>query len=115
MREELVWLVQEFGSTHAEKSKLLHGLEYEIMATFGMSTSLDAAAIYRFSEALIRLKQAKLLRRLFETNVRYTLKPEASSIIRSLELPKHLAALFSPCQVTRPRTPTLKVRQIVSE
>jgi hypothetical protein len=44
MREELICLAEEFGSTHAEKSKLLHGIQYEIMATFGMSTSIDAAA-----------------------------------------------------------------------
>jgi hypothetical protein len=50
MREDLVCLVEEFGSTHAEKSKLLHGLEYEIIATFGISTSIDATAAKRFAQ-----------------------------------------------------------------
>jgi hypothetical protein len=47
MREDLICLVEEFGSTHADKSKLLHGIHYEIMATFGLSTSIDAAAVER--------------------------------------------------------------------
>jgi hypothetical protein len=51
MREDLICLVEEFGSAHAEKSKLLHGISYEIMATFGMTTSIDAAAAERFAHA----------------------------------------------------------------
>jgi hypothetical protein len=43
MKEELIYLVEEHGSTYAEKSQLLHGLHYEIMATFGMTTTIDAA------------------------------------------------------------------------
>src|SRR6266550_2596394 len=43
MRESLADLVEEFGSSHAEKSKLLHGVEYEIITTFGV-TLLRAGA-----------------------------------------------------------------------
>jgi hypothetical protein len=49
MKAELIELVEAFGSSHAEKSKLLHGMEYEILATFGVSTSIDAAAVERFA------------------------------------------------------------------
>jgi putative Mn2+ efflux pump MntP len=48
MKEELICLVEEFGSAHAEKSKLLHGITHEILATFGLSTSIDAAAVGLF-------------------------------------------------------------------
>jgi hypothetical protein len=115
MRWLVVFLVEEFGSVQAKKSKLLHGIQYEIMATFGMSTSIDAAAAERFAIALRDAKQTQLLNRIFDQQIRYTLAADASSIIRSVELPKPLLALFSQCQVTRPRTPTLKVRRIIAE
>src|SRR5437868_1624900 len=49
-KEQLIILAEKFGSPHAEKSKILHGLEYELVATFGMSTALDNAAVLRFKE-----------------------------------------------------------------
>jgi hypothetical protein len=115
MREDLVCLVEEFGSAHAEKSKLLHGSNYEIMATFGMSTSIGAAAAERFANALRVAKQTRLLNRIFEQTVRYSLAADASSIVRSFALPRPLLSLFAQCVVTKPRTPVLKVRQIVSQ
>jgi hypothetical protein len=39
MKEELITLVEEFGSIHAG-TKLLHGLTHELVATFGVSTSV---------------------------------------------------------------------------
>ena len=115
MKEELICLVEEFGSAHAEKSKLLHGITHEILATFGVSTSIDAAAVERFAQALRIAKQTKLLNRIFEQTTRYTLAADAGSIIRAVALPKAQLALFAQCQVSKPRTPTLKVRRIVSE
>ena len=109
MKEELVCLVEDFGNAHAEKSKLLHGVNYEIMATFGMSTSIDAAAAERFAIALRDAKQTRLLHRIFDQQIRYTLTADASSIIRYLSQP--LLALYSACQVTNPRPPILKVRR----
>jgi len=115
MKEELICLVEEFGSAHAEKSKLLHGITHEILATFGVSTSIDAAAVERFAQALHIAKQTKLLSRIFEQTTRYTLRPDAGSIIRTMALPKAQLALFAQCQVPKPRTPMLKVRRIISE
>ena len=115
MKDELICLVEDFGSAKAEKSKLLHGIHYEMMATFGSTTSLDAAAVERFAQALRIAKQTKLLSRIFEETTRYTLRPDAGHIIRTVMLPKAQLALFSMCQVTKPRTPTLKVRRIISE
>src|SRR5205807_1502691 len=115
MKEELIDLVEEFGSAHAEKSKLLHGITHEILATFGVSTSIDAAAVERFAQALRIAKQTKLLSRIFEQTTRYTLRPDAGSIIRAVTLPKAHLALFAQCQVSKTRTPILKVRRIVSE
>jgi hypothetical protein len=48
----------------------------------------------------------------FEQQLRYTLSPDASSIVQSFALPKPLLALYSQIQVTKPQTPTLKVRAV---
>ena len=52
---QLLNLVKAHGSAHAEKSKLLHGIAWEVMATFGSSTSTDNAALERFTEDTARL------------------------------------------------------------
>jgi len=81
----------------------------------GVSTSIDAAAVERFAQALRIAKQTKILNRIFQQTTRYTLRPDAGSIIRAVALPKAQLALYSQCQVTKPRTPTLKVRRVISE
>src|SRR6266581_4563006 len=78
----------KIASAHAEKSKLLHGITHEILATFGVSTSIDAAAVERFAQALRTAKQTKILNRIFEQTTRYTLRPDAGHIIRAVALPK---------------------------
>jgi len=115
MKEQLIDLVDEFGQAYADKSKLLHGLRFEVMGTFATSMSIDAAAVQRFAEQMRMAKYSKLFNRIFDAKLRYSLSPDATTIIRSAALPKHLLALYAACQVTKPRTPTLKVRQIVSE
>src|SRR5437868_12011392 len=60
LKEELIDLVRDFGSAHAEKSKLLHGITQEMMVTFGSSVSIDAAAVEKFRMALEEAKQTRL-------------------------------------------------------
>jgi hypothetical protein len=97
---------------HNEKSKLLLGSAYEIVATFGTTTCIDAAAVDRFAHVLRVNKQTKLLELIFEQTTRYHLRPDAGPVIRML--PKALAALYAACQVTTPRHPVLAVRRIVA-
>jgi hypothetical protein len=118
MKERLVDLVEEFGSadhekSKLEKSKLLHGLTHEMVATFGVSTSINAAAVDRFAHVLRVNKQTKLLELIFEQTTHYHLRPDAGHVIRML--PKALAALYAACSVSTPRTPMLEVRRIVAE
>src|ERR1700746_370184 len=66
MKEQLIDLAEEFGSaghekSKLEKSKLLHRLTHEMVATFGVSTSINAAAVDRFAHVLRVNKQTKLL------------------------------------------------------
>ena len=94
--------MRDFGSSHAEKSKLLHGITQEMMVTFGSAVSIDAAAVERFRLALVQSKQARLLR---------LVSPEASVIIKDEKLSKSLLAIYSQCEVIKPRVPSLAVRE----
>lgn len=103
--------VTEHGSAHAEKSKLLHGIGYEIMASYGVTTSTDAAAVERFREALVEAKQTRLLKKVFQQTIRWTLEPMAAVVIKGEKLSKSLLALYSQCEVVKAKTPTLTVRE----
>src|SRR6266852_10006769 len=105
LREEMTELVTKYGSAHAEKSKLLHGIDYEIMGTFGQSVSIDNAAVERFRLELVKEQQSRLLRKLFDKTVRWTLSPIAATIVKGEKLGKSLLALYSQCEVVTPRTP----------
>ena len=107
---QLLNLVKAHGSAHAEKSKLLHGIAWEVMATFGSSTSTDNAALERFRLALVKAKQGRLLRRMFEKTVRWLLKPEAAEVVKGSKLSPGLLALYSQIAVIKPNTPKLIVR-----
>ena len=104
------WL-SEFGSAHAEKSRLLHGVTLEIMGTFGSATSIDAAAVEVFRQALVRAHQARLLKKIFRKVIRWELLPNWAESIRGLKLPAKLTSLYAACQVTKPRAPTITPRE----
>lgn len=112
--EALVPQVKEFGSVHAEKSKLLHGLEWEVMATFKSTTVMDAAAVDTFREALQKEKKTRLFKRVFQKAIRWTLADTAGAFLRDEHeggrFPDRLYALFARCSVPKELTPTLVVR-----
>jgi hypothetical protein len=110
LHEKCIELVTKFGSAHATKSKLLHGLEWEIMGTFGSSTSIDAAAVEILRSRLIATKQTRLLKRLFDKTIRWTLKSTARAEILREDVPSGPRALFAACEVTKDRAPSIEVR-----
>ena len=110
MAEELRELVRQHGSVHSEKSKLLHGIDYEVMATSGQSAVIDAGAVETFRVALVKKKQARLLRRMFEKTVRWSLLAGSAAIVKGETLSAPLMALYAKCQVVKDKTPTLTVR-----
>ena len=81
-KEELIQLVRDFGSAHAEKSRVLHGITSEMMVTFGSSVMIDAAAVERFRLALLEANQSRLLKKIFTKDIRFTMSPEAATIIK---------------------------------
>jgi hypothetical protein len=111
LKLELIELVREFGSVHKEKSKLLHGILWEMMATFGQSTSQNAAAVEDLRRALVKAKKARLLKKLFAKEIRWTFNSSARELIQGEKLtPKQLAMVLR-CFNTEDRTPTLDVRE----
>lgn len=111
LKKELIDMVRDFGSAHAEKSKLLHGITREMMVTFGSSVSIDATAVERFRLALVKANQARLLKKLFLQDVRWSLSPEAPAIIKGEKLSQPLLALYSEVEVINPKSPSLQVRE----
>jgi hypothetical protein len=111
LKEELVQLVRDFGSAHKEKSHLLHGITFEMMATFGSAVTIDAAAVERFRLALLESNQSRLLKRVFQKDERWTMSPQAATIIKGEKLSDALLAIFSQCEVVKQKSPSLVVRE----
>jgi hypothetical protein len=107
----LIELVRQHGSTHAKKSKILHGIAWEIMATFSKYTTQDGAAVDRFRQALVKAKKTRLLEKIFQQDVRWVVKASASEIVKMEKLTPALMVLLLKCSVTENKTPTLDVRQ----
>ena len=107
----LIDLVRSFGGKHAEKSKILHGIEWELMATFGESHGIDAAAVERLRLALKEAKQTRLLKKLFTEQKSWRLAPNAAEVLRAEgKLPDKLAIAALACFTFTPNTPRLEVR-----
>ena len=109
-KDEIRLVVRDFGSAHAQKSKILHGVSQEIVVTYGQSVSIDAAAVENFRLALQRAKKARLLRTIFEKTIRWTLQPQASEVIRGSKLSDRLRGLAMKCEVITAKTPSVTVR-----
>jgi hypothetical protein len=107
----LIQLVSEHGSVHGEKSKLLHGIVWEIMASFGQYTKQDSAAIERLRQALVKAKKARLLGKLFKKDVRWTFDAKGMEVVKNEKLTPKLMALLLMCSVTEDKTPTVDVRK----
>jgi hypothetical protein len=107
----LIDLVRSFGGKHAEKSQILHGIDWELMATFGKSAGIDSAAVERLRLALKAANKTKLLKKLFTEQKSYVLASNAAELLKAEDkLPANLALLALACFTFTPRTPTLDVR-----
>jgi hypothetical protein len=108
---KLIEVVRKCGSAHAQKSKMLHGLKWEIMGTFSTSTSVDTAAVERLRLELVGQKQTRLLKRLFEGTVRWALRSTARAEVLKPDVSDEIRGLFVACEVTEDRSPSLTVRE----
>lgn len=107
----LIDLTRSFGDKHHEKSKILRGIQYELMATFGQSAGIDGTAVERLRLALKEANQTRLLKKLFTEQKSYRLAPNASEILKSEgKLTDDLATLALACFTFTPSTPRLEVR-----
>lgn len=111
LHDALIDLVRAFGGKHAEKSKILHGIDWELMATFGQSYGIDASAVERLRLALKAANQTRLLKKLFTEEKSWHLAPNASEVLKAEgKLPDDLAVMALACFTFTPRTPQLDVR-----
>lgn len=107
----LIELVRAFGGPHAEKSNILHGIVWEMVATFAQYTTQDAAAVERFRLALKEAKKTRLLKKIFVSEMRWTMRSSAAEIVKTEKLtPKEMALLLC-CSVQKDKKPSLDVRQ----
>jgi hypothetical protein len=113
VKQECVDLVGKFGSQHVQKSKLLHGAKWEIMGTFGTFTSTDAAAVERLRLLLVEKSQTRLLKRLFASTVRWTLRSTARAEILKPGVDDDIRSSFAVCEVTKDKSPTIEARPLV--
>jgi len=109
--QELIDLVRESGGPHAQKSKILHGIVWEMIATFSQYTTQDAAAVERFRQALIKAGKTRLMKKIFTADTRYTMQSSAAEIVKTEKLSPKLMGLLLQCSVTQDKKPSLDVRQ----
>lgn len=108
---ELIELVRSFGDPYEKKSKILHGILWEMMATFSQYRTLDGNAVERFRQALIEAKQSRILKKIFSRDVRWTLEASGlDEVVKSGKLSPELALLLLQCTVTQDKKPSLDVR-----
>jgi hypothetical protein len=110
LKLELIELVRRFGGSHAEKSKLLHGIDWEMMATFGQSMQQDAAAIERLRVALKKSGKTRLLKKLFTEEKRWAFSTNAMTLVKGEKLTPSIMSLLLKCFVPSDNTPRLDVR-----
>jgi hypothetical protein len=110
LKERCILAVEEHGQPHATKSRILIGIKSELVATFGISSSIDSAAVDRFRMALQAAGRTRILGKIFEERITFTLRPEAAGLLRREQMSDQLTALFARCAVMKARTPTLQVR-----
>lgn len=107
---ELIELVSSCGGPHALKSKIVHGILWEMVATFAQYTTQDAAAVERFRLALVKARKTRLLKKIFSADIRWTMKTGAAEIVKTEKLTPKQMGLLLQCSVTQDKKPSLDVR-----
>lgn len=107
---ELIALVRSFGGPHATKSKILHGIIWEMVATFAQYSTTDNGAIERFRLALVEAGLTRLMKKIFKEESRWTMLSSAAEIVKNEKLSPRLMALLLQCTVTGDKKPSLDVR-----
>src|SRR5215469_8626641 len=107
LKDKLIFLAGDLGSTEKDGSRILRGTQYEITLRFGESNFFDPARVCSFRYELIKNRIARgMLSDIFEGKITYTFRPAAERILERLKLSGELLQLYEEC---RSRTPILKV------
>jgi hypothetical protein len=112
LEAELKRLVEQFGSAYEKKSKLLNGVEWEMMLTSSSTVTVDAAAVERFLDwAEGDKKKRAIVDALFTSAKRWDLTPNATVLIQAPGIPAPAKRLFAACLKITPNEPRLRVRK----
>lgn len=109
LAKRFVEVCNTHGSPHEKKSRLLSGLEFEIMTTISSSTSLDQAAVGAFEAQCVKAQSLRIFRSLFEKVSTFRSRPDADSVLRrtSTALTPSLAKGYLRCVLTKTNPPRL--------
>jgi len=109
LEKEFIEVCNAFGSPHEKKSRLLSGLEFEIMTTISSSTSLDQAAVGAFEAQCVKAQSIRIFRALFEKVSTYRSRHDADGVLRrsSAALSPSLAKGYLRCVLTKTNPPRL--------
>lgn len=118
LKLELIDLVRKFGGAHEKKSKLLLGVLWEMMGTFGSTSTIDSNAVERLRLDLEKKKQSDLFSALFVPDNRWTFQAETAMTLlktkakeRKHKLTPGIMGKILLCFDSRESTPVLKVRE----
>ena len=110
LKDKLIFLAGDLGSTEKDGSRILRGTQYEIRLKFGESNFFDPARVCSFRYELIKNGFGRgMLTDIFEGKITYSFRPTAEEIFTRLKLSGELARLYEQC---RSRTPILRVSPI---
>lgn len=108
---ELKQLVADFGSAHAKKSKLLSGVEWEMMLTPSASVGVIDTAVQKFQAwGKKDRKNRAIVESLFVEEKRWALTPNATLLVQAPTIPAAAKRMFAACLDIKPNQPKLEVR-----
>lgn len=112
-KEELVALVEQFGSQHSAKSKKLDGARHSATTTTGTLTTVDAVAVEKLKAYTDGAEVPELSSLLFSERVSYQLVDAPNEVIGGLDMPTRirtkLKSLVALCFQVKTKAPSLKV------
>jgi hypothetical protein len=91
----------------APKSKKYESDLYEALFSVGQTTKIDDDAAEKFHNAMALAGLAHVFGQIFDVECKYTLQPTAAEMVKTL--PSKLRRAYSKTQITKPKTPALKV------
>lgn len=116
LHDELLEICEQYGTPHAEKSRLLLGDEFKVVRSKKQSTSVDQPLVAKLYTVLKKRRCFHVFFLLFKVVVKYEVAPTAEKLLAAPELPKraprNLRALFAEAVHVADKSPSLSVEPL---